>query len=217
MSYRKKIFSRWQGLILLAIVTAFLEPAYCQTDTTALLIQQTPAQGGTVTPDLGLQQFELYTDVTLTAVPKPGYQFVYWLGDVSDPTASTTIAYLDAPKIIVAVFERIEYEFLIPAELTKTAGSGGGGLRRHTGDYARGGGGGAVKRKTQRPWAPPQPPEPPEPEPTDIPIVPGENESDLPVSDIPESDFPVPVPEPATVILLGLGTLFASTRARKKH
>ena len=128
-------------VILLAVVfCGLLKPAYCQTGRPVLLIQQIPDNGGTITPGAGVHYLEQNTSVTLTAVPKAGYQFIYWLGDVSDPTLNRTTAYLDAPKIVIAIFERAEYEFLDVEERTQSAP--GGGLFASAADYARGGGGG---------------------------------------------------------------------------
>lgn len=137
MKRSSSICVRRKAVILAAmfILCALLEPAYCETDGTALLLQQAPPQGGIITPDVGVHHFDLNTDVTLTAVPRPGYQFIYWLGDVSDPTANRTVVYLDAPKIVVAIFERAEYKFLDVQERAQSAP--GGGLFAGAADYAR--------------------------------------------------------------------------------
>jgi len=205
MKRNNSIFIGWEGIVvaLAVVLCGLLEPAYCETDGTALLLQQTPPQGGKISPSVGVHHFEPYAEVTLTAVPKPGYHFVYWLGDVSDPTANSTIVYLDAPKIVIAIFERVEYDFLVAEERPQSSpvgGSGGGGA-----DYSRGGGGGGTVRRPSN----------------------GENGNGkngngdtngyFPVP--PEgNDFPVPepIPEPATGVLLVLGSLFAFVRRRAK-
>ena len=193
MKQNSSIFIRWRTIILaiVFVLCSLLEPAYCEIDATALLLQQTPPQGGTVTPDVGVHHFNLNTDVSLTAVPRPGYQFIYWLGDVSDPTANKTFVYLDAPKIVVAIFERAEYKFLDVQE--KVQSSPGGGARPSAADYTRQEfSGGSGSRRVERPRFPSPPDQEPEPD-----------------------DFPVPIPEPATVCLLGLGGLILLRRKRR--
>jgi len=121
-------FIGWRGLIsAIAIIVCWLfAPAYCQTSDVALLLQQTPSKGGAITPIAGVHHFELNSEITLTAAPKPGYQFLYWLGDVSDPAATSTVVYLDKPKIIIAIFERAENGTLVE-EVGPPSGGGGGG------------------------------------------------------------------------------------------
>ena len=97
---------RREIILVAVIVTVGLNlPAYCQVSGPALLIQQTPAEAGTVSPEAGVHHFELNANVTLKAVARPGYQFVCWMGDVSQPTAPATVVRLDSPKIVVAVYE----------------------------------------------------------------------------------------------------------------
>ena len=151
---------------------------------------------GAVTPDVGVHHFDLDAGVLLTAVPKPGYYFVYWIGDVSDPTAISTIIYMDAPKIVVAVFARSEFAFSL--EETMMLGGGGGGTYPSAADYSNQGyTGGGSKR----------PPSPPPPPPSDeFPVPP------------PPDELPVPahLPEPATALLLGLGSLLFVRRGTKR-
>lgn len=178
----KMLWSRPQLSIAVALVViGWLDVAYCRTNDPVLLLQQTPAEGGTITPATGVHHFALNADVTLTAVAKPGYRFVYWLGDVTDPTSHTTVVRLDAPKIVIAVFERTEYEFLLDSHMVVSAPAGG--LYFSAPGIGRRGYGGPGGRR------------------------PPKSEAAEPVSD----EFPVPVPEPATGALLGLATLLTYT------
>jgi hypothetical protein len=177
-------------LAIAAIAIALVHP-YSVHAAISLLLQQTPVQGGTVEPGIGLHQFELNTQVTLTAIPKSGYQFVYWLGDVEDPVSSTTIVYIDGPKIVIAVFERIANEFLVTEE--EATSSPNEGLIGHPADYAMGTES-AIGGKRPPHYRPP----PEEPKDKDFPV-------------------PEPVPEPATIFLLVAGTfLAAKTKTRKQ-
>jgi hypothetical protein len=199
MKGRKSVFKRTGGILIVAFaaVAIFLiEPAHCQTGGVALLIQQTPSQGGLVSPDLGVHHYDSGAAVTLIAVPRPGYQFVYWLGDVLDPTASKTITYLDKPKIIVAIFTQVEQGQLVVGQGVP---SGGGGDFINPNEpvspsAARTGGGGG-----STPDSPEEPPTEgtPDPDPPDDPPLP----PDDPPLDPPD------VPEPATGLLLTLGGL----------
>lgn len=184
-------------LVLAVVFCGLLKPAYCQTNRPVLLLQQVPANAGTITPGPGVHYLEQDTIVTLTAVPRPGYQFVYWLGDVSEPELNRTMAYLDAPKIIIAIFERAEFEFEDMSEATQGIPGGmAGGLRASAADYSRQGysGGGARRQSVSRP-----PARPPSPEP------------------LPPPEIPVPTPEPTTLVLLAVGSYlaFAGRRSRK--
>lgn len=180
---------RYSLLSALVILAATLtRPPYCRGENIALLLQQTPARAGMITPSAGVHHFAPNTQITLTAVPKPGFQFVYWLGDVSDPTANNTLAYLDSPKIIIAVFERNEYAFLADNEYTDWVPSPR--LIRIPADYARGGGGGGGGKRGNGGGGGGN----------------GNGNGEEP------DDFPVPIPEPATVVLLSLATLFAFAR-----
>jgi hypothetical protein len=108
----------------------------------AILVHMTPADGGTVTPGSGVHHFALNSEITLVANPSPGYQFIQWLGDVRDPAANRTVAYLNKPKIIIALFHQADFE--LPDEdtgqvsiRTTGSGSGGGGLFRSAVDFGQ--------------------------------------------------------------------------------
>ena len=175
---------------LALIAGCLFAPAFCQDSEVALLIQQTPNKGGAITPDAGVYHFKQNSEVILTASPKPGYQFAYWLGDVSDPSAVSTMVYLDKPKIIIAVFEESSYG--VPDVEKGFSGGGGGG----------GGGSGFVNATMTFGQA------------GKISGVAGGSKQKLYKSTYPKSEV---VPEPATGILLILGGVFAFVRRRPKR
>jgi hypothetical protein len=177
------IFSELKSLILIVVATTggLFQASYCQSahhGGVSLLIQQTPVQGGTITPSAGVHQFAPNSQITLVAVPQQGYQFVYWLGDVSDPTGNRTNVFLDGPKVVIAVFEPIEQQYRADGPVL-AAGGGRGGIVAAAGDFGQHGslwlGGGPAALHAQR---------------SSRPTFPAES-----------------IPEPATLILLGLGCL----------
>jgi hypothetical protein len=106
-----------------AIVVAALSlRAHAQTPEYDLFIQRSPADAGDVTPIIGTHRVLANSSVTLTANAQPGYQFAYWLGDVSDPSAERTTILVNEPKVVIAVFHRE------PAKRVQDQiGPGGGG------------------------------------------------------------------------------------------
>jgi hypothetical protein len=200
-------------IITAAIVLCVsLQTAYGQMNDPALLLQQSPVDGGIITPATGVHKLALGSEITVTAVPRPGYQFVYWMGDVDEPTASTTTLYLDAPKIVIAIFERVQFEQLFTAGASQNRP--GGGLWRSISQPTQSGFGGPGGRRPRGfRWPTSDDEEPPDDEEPgeDFPIPEGE---EFP---IPEGgdDFPSPeIPEPATVLLLGLGSLVLLRKRR---
>jgi hypothetical protein len=172
----------------------------------ALMLQQTPVDGGSVSPDIGVHNISANGAVTVTATPKPGYQFVYWLGDVAEPTSNSTVISLDAPKIVVAVFQRSEYELPFAAAGAQASGGGGGGMVRNNNgaalpfETAPGGqkssGYSYAKYKAPGPTIPATTP----------PFKP-QNWGDDPAVN-------GKTPEPATVLLLGIGSLLVLKRKK---
>lgn len=201
----------------ISIVLAFFalgllsaDSALCQAKSYSLLLQQMPSQGGIISPEIGVHYYSSESQVTLIAVPQPGYQFVYWLGDVLDPTANKTTALLNESKVIVAVFQQVEEGQLIVGQNVPTSGGGGGGSFSSgspispTVNRTKGGGGSPNSGEST-----PTPPggegdpglEPPDnpPDPVDPPVD------------------PPGVPEPATGLMLTLGAaaLLGKRRAAK--
>lgn len=177
------------------------EPGY------SIIIEASPADAGFVTPESGVHRFGLNETVVLTATPKPGYRFLYWLGDVDDPTANETIINLDSPKIVIAVFEREEFSLLTPSILPQKGQGPGGAIAAAASGFTPAGS-----------MASPRPRQPPRPvlvlpDQDDLP-VPGDGEDDI------EDEFPVPgdepIPEPATIVLFGLGAVTVLRRKRSR-
>jgi hypothetical protein len=77
----------------------------------SVLVQESPAGAGEIKPGIGVHSYGVSETVTVSTVPKTGYKFVTWLGDVSDPSANRTQLTVDGPKIVIAVFERDQYAF----------------------------------------------------------------------------------------------------------
>lgn len=97
------------GAMLLVTLLA-VESGYCQSNY-AVLVQESPAGAGKINPGMGVHSFSANKTISLNAVPSPGWQFVYWLGSVSDPTRNNTTLAVNGPKIVIAVFERVAYKF----------------------------------------------------------------------------------------------------------
>jgi len=176
-------------VVLVVILTSLNNPIPCRALQTAVLLQQSPTEGGTINLGEGVHYFEQYTEVTLTVIPKPGWQFVCWLGEVSDATTPATVAFIDTPKIIIAVFTRVEYEFPVVEIGAKSRPAQN--LLPSAPDYSNRGGAGAVR------WSWPSYPSPQQPE------VPPSDEVPVP------QEFPVPLPEPTTAVLLAMGVVYA--------
>ena len=170
----------------------------------ALLVQQSPVDGGTVNPGLGVLKIGAGETLTLTAHPSPGYHFVYWLGDVIDRASQSTRVQIDSPKLVIAIYERDDFEEELPMQLSAGLGGAaqGGSGARYTPVNVSGGGavsGGGGGGHSFNPYNPP--------------IIPPE---------IKDDEFPVPgpgdnsVPEPASVCLLIGGSVFLRRRKSRK-
>ncbi len=178
----------YKGVLLafIIVVGGVMTPAYCQNHNISLLVQQTPNEGGAVTPVAGVYAFEAESEVTLTATPSPGYEFICWLGDVSDHEANSTVVLLNKPKIVVAVFEQNQGGL----DVAGIPGGGGGG-----GSVAAASSSGIIQ-------------------PASLSSTTGAKPQSA-VYSSGSSETPE-IPEPATGVLLTLGSLFAFTKRRRK-
>lgn len=188
MKRRRTTGFSFHEVVVLAVVLACLTVRACgDTPAYELLIEHSPAKAGRVTPNSGTHRYAANATVPLSADPQPGYQFAYWLGDVTDPDASRTTVTVNEPKVVVAVFRPVEKNHLDDRAQT---GGGGGGFgpgaliptATHFSIPGWGPSGGARARKGAVP----------------VPV-------------------PVPVvvtPEPSTIALLALGALVLRQRRR---
>ncbi len=189
---KNRIMTILTALIMLTIISSV---GFCQ-DTVALMIQQTPPQGGNVSPDVGVHDINKNGVVTLTATPKPGYKFAYWLGDVIDASSSTTSMSLASPKMVIAVFERSDFGFAF-YEAGPTSAPNENLIATESDLVAQTDDAVAGKRGHSHGSSSDEP----------------QDGDDFPVPGEGENEFPVPeVPEPLTIVLLGLGSAFISTR-----
>ena len=184
-------FVRLTKLISLVfiITCGFSASSYSQTKSVTLMLKQSPVSGGAVNPDTGVHHYAPDSEITLTANPKPGYRFVRWLGDVSDPAANSTIVHLDEPKVVIAVFGQVEDG---NPQLNKTVPIGGGGSQLTTTavDFYQGADvsyAGGVKQKTQS------------------------------TKKTKDKTTDIVVPEPATGVLLLLGGLLTMARRKQRN
>jgi len=168
-------------------------PAYCDQDGTALMLEMSPSEGGYLNIVPGVHTYDRFAEVTLTATPKPGYQFVYWLGNVTDAATGTTTVFLDSPKMVIAVFERSKFETVELESDYMSGGEGSGGLGR---------GGGLSDSSLEEAGGAKLPSNPHSSSNSNVP-VPGKGEGD------------VPVPEPATATLLFAGFLMLAKSRRR--
>lgn len=98
----------------------------------SLMIQSSPNNGGMIRSSAAggdVIRAQANGSITLTATPMPGYQFVQWLGDVTDAVTAQTTVLIDGPKIVVAVFTRSDADEvkLDPSGATQQSSPSGGG------------------------------------------------------------------------------------------
>ncbi|MCI0500018.1 MAG: PEP-CTERM sorting domain-containing protein [Planctomycetales bacterium] len=187
------VIAGWTAAVVLALTAG----AQGADDNYALLIQVSPPDGGVVSPGMGVLTMPVGQKVPLSATPKQGYRFLYWLGDISSNDGTAAVVSIDSPKLVVAVFARENFEENLPG-VGVIDGQPGDSGQRYIGSPVQPAGsanpGGGVADSPSYDW----PDGNENPEDDDIP-VPGDGE----------------VPEPATVLLLGLGS--AVLLRQKRH
>ena len=114
------------SLVLMAVLLA--APAQAEEAAGyALLVQQSPPDAGDINMGTGVHKMPIGEKVTLTATPKPGYNFLYWLGDVSRSNSTDTSIEIDSPKMVVAVYARDDYEESLTGGGSYSNSAGGAG------------------------------------------------------------------------------------------
>ena len=154
---------------LLAIIIAFSAAPTCiaESEGFSLLLQSSPVNGGSVIPQSDSENMNPNESLTITAVPNEGYRFMYWLGDVADPSTMSTTVLADSPKMVIAVFDRSEFEFIGSDAGGVSSGggsSGPGSLTPNTSSYTTPFS--SAGDASASPSSPPDIPEVPVPEPT---------------------------------------------------
>lgn len=182
--------SLWNVMIAVILLGAMPLWAAGTDEGYALLIQQSPPDGGSVTPGSGVHRTPIGDTVSLSAVPKPGYRFMYWLGDVKNASSVDTTIAIDSPKMVVAVFAREHHDEDLPGLgiVDGVASQGGGGRYAPSPMMAAG----SVSPASG-------------PADYDYPnYIPDDQGND---------DVPIPeVPEPTTILLFGLGAVLSLRR-----
>jgi hypothetical protein len=176
----------FKNIVIIVVVLGCIAPLMAQSGKLALLVQKSPEYGGTVTPLAGVNMADERQLIEINAVPKEGYEFVHWLGDVTEPTNKNTTVLLDSPKIVVAVFERAELATVASSGVEAAPASGGGAPRVSSASPSPG------LRSFSSPGNPSPPRKAPDPYDPPDPVV----------------------PEPATMLILGTGALMLARKRR---
>jgi hypothetical protein len=196
--------------IALAVICVFNAPScFAQDEGYSLMVQASPADAGIITPGIGIHRFSALQDVNVSAQPRPGYRFLYWLGDVGNTSATSTSISLDGPKILIAVFEKDEFIQRLPEGGGMTSAGGGGRSSGTSGDRLSASpgtwstGSGISSTAYSGPNTGNH----------GVPIDGGKKENEI-LGPGDEEDEGTETPEPTSVILLGLGAAMVAGRRR---
>ncbi|MBW8016033.1 MAG: PEP-CTERM sorting domain-containing protein [Planctomycetes bacterium] len=116
--------SKFTYITIVVILAGCLSPLIARQDQFPLIMQKSPDFGGDITPLEGVQMSGRYRLIEISATPRKGYEFQYWLGEVTDPTSTSTTVLLDSAKSVVAIFERSMLEKLGSSDMIRISGGG---------------------------------------------------------------------------------------------
>jgi len=173
--------------VVCLLLTGLVLPAFGADDTGySLLLQSSPVDGGSITPGNGVHKIQIGNQVKVVAVPRTGYRFLYWIGDVGETGTAQTMVQMDSPKLVVAVFEREQFDDLPEVGIVGGASSNGVGLISS----------------------------PPSPSASAV-NTSGSNSASVSTVVIKEVETNI-TPEPTTLLLLGLGAVATRIRCKKQ-
>ncbi|MGH2271012.1 InlB B-repeat-containing protein [Anaerohalosphaeraceae bacterium U12dextr] len=186
MSVQMKYYCPYAVIVCLMFVSLGLS-AFAVDDTGyALLLQSSPVDGGRVSPGNGVHRVQIGDQVKVVAVPSTGYRFLYWIGDVGEVGTAQTFVRMDSPKLVVAVFEREQFDKLPEVGIVGGASSNNGGL---------------IKSPSS---------------PSASPVSTSGYRGDVDVTYVIEDDDDNNIPEPATFLLLALGAAATRIRCKRQ-
>ncbi|MBN2513510.1 MAG: PEP-CTERM sorting domain-containing protein [Sedimentisphaerales bacterium] len=185
MSVHVKNHCPYQAIVCLLLIGLVVPVFAADESGYSLLLQSSPVDGGSITPGNGVHKIQIGDQVKVVAVPSTGYRFLYWIGDVGEMGTAQTFVRMDSPKLVVAVFEREQFEKLPEVGIVGGAPSNSGGLV-----------GSASSSSASS-------------------VSPSGYHGDSSVTYIIENEI-IKTPEPATLLLLGLGVVATRIRCKKQ-
>ncbi|MEN6308054.1 MAG: PEP-CTERM sorting domain-containing protein [Anaerohalosphaeraceae bacterium] len=184
----KKSCPCWNVLVFLFLVSLVMPVMAAEDAGYSLLLQPSPVDGGSIAPGNGVHKVQIGDQIKVVAVPRTGYRFLYWIGDVGEVGTAQTTVQMNSPKLVVAVFEREQFEDL--PDVIMGGGSSVGGLHASSGSSNSGSGFYSSS------------------------AAPDYYYGDSSTTE--DDDGGTETPEPTTLLLLGLGTLATRIRCQKQ-
>jgi hypothetical protein len=128
MSVHMKNHCPYAAIVCLLLVGLAVPACAADDAGYALLLQSSPVNGGNIAPGNGVHKVQIGDQVKVVAVPSTGYRFLYWIGDVGEVGTAQTFVRMDSPKLVVAVFEREQFDKLPEVGIVGGASADSGGL-----------------------------------------------------------------------------------------